>query len=62
MTTRWNPEGQRINQRWASCGHPHCSKCKTKRGRNLGNRRMRHAARRALAAVRLKASRNDRPC
>lgn len=25
------------------CGHPWCTDCRTKRGRNRGNRRIRHA-------------------
>jgi hypothetical protein len=34
--------------RWAACGHAHCTDCRTKRGRNRGNRRARQAIRRLL--------------
>ncbi len=30
------------------CGHTHCTDCKTRRGQNQGNRKIRHAARMAL--------------
>ena len=30
------------------CGHSWCSDCRTRRGRNRGNRRVRHAIRTAL--------------
>lgn len=32
----------------ARCDHGWCSDCKTKRGRNYGNRRVRHMAKAAL--------------
>lgn len=32
----------------AHCGHGWCRDCRTKRGRNYGNRRMRHMAKAAL--------------
>jgi hypothetical protein len=30
------------------CPYPHCSDCKTRRGNNLGNRRVRHAVKALL--------------
>lgn len=30
------------------CGHSYCTDCKTRRGRNRGNRRVRHRIRMAL--------------
>lgn len=37
--------------RWSRCGHGYCSDCKTRRGRNLGNRRDRRRIKRVLTVA-----------
>lgn len=44
--TKWKYDSAHPARR---CGHPYCSNCKTRRGRNRGNRRVRHLIRAALA-------------
>lgn len=34
-----------LNQRYTRCGHHFCTDCKTRRGNNRYNRRVRHAVR-----------------
>lgn len=47
---KWNADADKRNSR--SCGHAFCGDCRTKRGRNRGNRSIRHAVRNALRGLR----------
>jgi hypothetical protein len=40
MTAKWKYDSKHPGRR---CRHAYCSECKTRRGSNLGNRRVRHA-------------------
>ena len=42
---KWNWESAHRGNR---CGHAWCTGCRTRRGHNRGNRRLRHAIRTAL--------------
>lgn len=42
MATKWKWDSAHRGKR---CGHAYCSDCKTRRGRNDGNRRLRHITR-----------------
>jgi hypothetical protein len=46
---KWNYDSAHPARR---CGHRYCTSCKTRRGRNRGNRNARHAVRAALHLVR----------
>lgn len=49
MTRAWNYDTAHPARR---CGHSWCTECKTRRGRNRGNRNERRGIRTALAAAR----------
>lgn len=46
------PRQVKINESGRRCGHAYCRTCKTKRGKNWGNRRNRQAVKRALRETR----------
>jgi hypothetical protein len=45
---KYNPDARH----WSRCGHGWCEACKTRRGRNRGNRNARHAVKAFLGRVR----------
>jgi hypothetical protein len=46
--SRWKRDTAHPGRR---CGHAWCTACKTRRGRNRGNRNARHAVRAALRSL-----------